>query len=81
MKCRVLLFAQLADAAGRREIEFELPEGATVGDSLAALGREFDAIASMRDRIAVAVNEQYAAAMRVLTDGDTIALIPPVSGG
>jgi len=81
MKCRVLLFAQLAEAAGRREIEIDLPEGATVGDALAVLGREHEAIDVIRDRIAVAVNEKYGALRDTLHDGDTIALIPPVSGG
>lgn len=34
-----------------------------------------------RDRVAVAVNEEYAAWDRGLADGDVVAFVPPVSGG
>ena len=35
----------------------------------------------MRSSIVVAVNEAYCKEDHALSDGDTIALIPPVSGG
>ena len=80
MKCRVLLFAQLADAVGRREIEIDLPDGATVGGTLDVLVQKHNVLTSMRNRIAVAVNEQYSSSDRTLSEGDVVALIPPVSG-
>ncbi|MHC4911113.1 MAG: molybdopterin converting factor subunit 1 [Planctomycetota bacterium] len=81
MRCTVLLFAQLAEALGRRELSLELPQGALVDDALEALCGEHDAIAQLRDRMAVAVDEAYASGSTVLRDGCTVALIPPVSGG
>lgn len=81
MKTRVLLFAQLADAVGSREIDLELDEGASVDDLLDALGARHGAIADMRGRLAVAIDERYAAPGTRLEPGQTVALIPPVSGG
>ena len=81
MECRVLLFAQLVEAAGEKELTLELPEGASVADAMDALCDRYSAVAALRDRIAVAVNESYAPAGSLLDEGCTIALIPPVSGG
>ncbi|MHC4415819.1 MAG: molybdopterin converting factor subunit 1 [Planctomycetota bacterium] len=81
MRCEVLLFAQVADAIGTDRLTVELADGASVDDALAALSREHEALAAMRDSLAVAVNERYCAPATLLQDGDVIALIPPVSGG
>jgi len=81
MHCKILLFAQLADAAGAREITLELPDNATVSDAIDALARKMTSIAPLRDPIAIAVNEKYVQPDYELIEGDTIALIPPVSGG
>ena len=58
-----------------------MPDGATVHDALERLAAEHAAVAAMRGRIAVAVDERYAAPETALSDGCTVALIPPVSGG
>ncbi len=81
MRCRVLVFARLAEALGAGELPLDLPEGATVGDALEALARAHGPVAQMRASLAVAVNERYARPAAAVRDGDTIALIPPVSGG
>ena len=79
--CTVLLFAQLADAAGVPALSITLPDGTTVSDALRDLSRRYTAIASMQKHLAVAVNERYAGKDDVIPAGATIALIPPVSGG
>jgi molybdopterin converting factor subunit 1 len=81
MKCEVLLFARLADEIGRDRLTIDLDDGATVADAVARLTAEHEALARLRDVIAVAVNEQYGRPETPLSDGDTLALIPPVSGG
>ena len=81
MRCTVLLFAQLAESVGEREILIDLPDRATVRDALDRLAALHAPIADLIDRIAVAVNERYQPTTAQLTDGCTIALIPPVSGG
>jgi molybdopterin synthase catalytic subunit/sulfur carrier protein ThiS len=55
-----------------------------VGDLLAALethlsGERF--VVALLPRIAVSVNAEYALREQVLCDGDTVGLLPPVSGG
>ena len=81
MRCEVLLFAQLAEAVGHDRLTVDLPDDATVTDALVALSNDHAAIVDMRPTLAVAVNERYVKGSTALADGDTIALIPPVSGG
>jgi molybdopterin synthase catalytic subunit len=78
----VRLFAMLREAAGRDALELELPDGATVGELLAEVGRR-DGLADVATRMTVvaAVNREYADASQPLRPGDQVALIPPVSGG
>jgi molybdopterin synthase catalytic subunit len=63
-------------------MELELPEGATTSDALAALGDQ-PGLTDIVERmpLAVAVNREYAPEDHELSDGDEIALVPPVSGG
>ena len=79
--CTVLLFAQLADSIGERELAIELAPGATVADALTHLAARYEPIAALDGHLAVAVDEQYRPPTTPLTPGCTIALIPPVSGG
>lgn len=81
MRCEVLLFAQLREAIGQDRLIVDLPDGATVGDALAALSQRYEPIAAMQGKLAAAVNEAYAPPHAPLADGSTIAIIPPVSGG
>ncbi|MHC4128763.1 MAG: molybdopterin converting factor subunit 1 [Planctomycetota bacterium] len=81
MRCEVLLFAQLVEAVGHDRLTVDLPDGATAADALDVLASDHPALRDMRRTLAVAVNERYCAESRALGDGDTIALIPPVSGG
>ena len=81
MQCQVLLFAQLTQAIGKDRITIELSNGATVNEALNKLAQNHEVIAQMRNSLAVAINEQYCNADTEIEDGDTLALIPPVSGG
>jgi molybdopterin converting factor subunit 1 len=81
MQCQVLLFAHLRESIGRERLALDLPDGATVADALSKLASSHASIAQVRNRLAVAVNERYAAPSSCLKPGDVIALIPPVSGG
>jgi molybdopterin synthase catalytic subunit len=72
----VRLFAMLRERAGARELKLELPDGARVGDALAALEGLANGLP-----LVMAVNREYAAAETPLDPGDELALIPPVSGG
>jgi molybdopterin synthase catalytic subunit len=76
MRVRVRLFAMLRERAGTGELELELPDGARVRD---ALERLTDVAAGMP--VLMAVNREYADEDALLSPGDELALIPPVSGG
>ncbi len=78
---RVLLFAHLAEAIGAREVQVTLGAESTVDDALDALAAEYPAVAAMRDRVAVALDERYAGPEDIIEGGAVVALIPPVSGG
>jgi MoaE-MoaD fusion protein len=76
MQVRVKLFAGVRERAGTGERELELPAGARVADVWAPL-----ALGEEPEGLLYAVNKEYAAPDRKLSDGDEVALIPPVSGG
>ena len=72
----VRLFAGLRERAGTGTQTISLPDGSTVGDLWALLN-----LGDEPSGLAYAVNKTYAAAETALSDGDEVALIPPVSGG
>lgn len=82
MHVTVRLFAGLRDLAGSELVE----EFADATVSVSALrDRLRDAYPALRPylgRVAIAVNEEYTPDLtQPLHDGDTVALIPPISGG
>ncbi|MCI0363366.1 MAG: molybdopterin converting factor subunit 1 [Phycisphaerales bacterium] len=81
MRCTVLLFAHLRESLATDRLDIDVPTGATVADALDHLAQRHPPIADMRGKLAVAVDEQYQPTTAKLTNGCTIALIPPVSGG
>jgi len=81
MRITVLFFAHTRDLAGLQRTSIDLPDGATVQQALNEIIRLHPPIATLRGRIAVAVNERYETTSATLSDGCTLALIPPVSGG
>ena len=76
MRITVKLFAALRERAGGGHRELELEPGALVADVWRAL-----ALGDEPAGIAYARNREYAARDQPLTDGDEVAVIPPVSGG
>ena len=82
MEIRVRLFASLAEAVGRRELTLcGLAEPATAGAVGEALFERFPQAAGMRESVMYAVNAEYVQADFPVTSRDSVALIPPVSGG
>jgi molybdopterin synthase catalytic subunit len=70
---RVRLFAGLRERAGWAQREIDV---SSVADVWPALG-----LGDEPNGLLYAVNKEYAPRDRLLTDGDEVALIPPVSGG
>jgi molybdopterin converting factor subunit 1 len=82
MLVKVRLFAMLRERAGSDYVDVELQDGATVRDALDAVGAHhgLDELIS-RMPVVMAVNREYAPEESTLSEGDELALIPPVSGG
>jgi molybdopterin synthase catalytic subunit len=81
MTVTVKLFAILKDRAGTSELSLTLPPGATVARAGEAIGERLPAVRDFLPRVAYAVNRSYVKPDARLSDGDELALIPPVSGG
>ena len=80
MRIGLRLFASYADALGARELDVTLPDNAVVRDALEYV-RALPGAQSLPPAPLVAVNAEYAPLDRHLTQGDEVALIPPVAGG
>ncbi|MEZ0239936.1 MAG: molybdenum cofactor biosynthesis protein MoaE [Chloroflexota bacterium] len=81
VRVRVRLFAVQRELAGTREVALELTPPATIEDAWQALVAIYPVLAPGRPAIRFARNAAYAPAAEPLSDGDEVAMIPPVSGG
>jgi molybdopterin synthase catalytic subunit len=75
------LFALQRELAGTREVGLDLPDGADVEAAWSALVERHPVLAPGRPSMRFARNGEYADPDAHLTDGDEVAMIPPVSGG
>lgn len=81
MKVTVRLFANLHEIVGEREIQLELADGGTIADVCERVAELYPRVREFLPVIVCAIDEDYAPSERIVTDGDSVALIPPVSGG
>ena len=81
MRITVLFFAYLKELAKADQKTYDLAPSSTVEilGKLVAEGNQ--SMSELLARSRVAVNEEWAAWSRPLSDGDIVAFIPPVSGG
>ena len=75
----VLLFAELEEKAGQREIHFA-DDALTIKEIRERLLADYPQLTGITSAMP-AVNEDYAEDAKVVKSGDTVAFIPPVSGG
>jgi molybdopterin converting factor small subunit len=61
-------------------LQLDVPEGATVAEALARLSGDAE-LKALVDRCACAEGDCLVPRGQILSDGMTLALIPPVSGG
>ncbi len=81
IKVRVRLFAIQRELAGTREVPLDLVDGADVEAAWVALVARHPVLAPGRESLRFARNGDYADPTTTLSDGDEVAMIPPVSGG
>ncbi len=74
----VLFFAELQEALGKEKITVQAA-GLTIQELKEKYLQEYNL--PNIDQAMVAVNEEYAPESVQLQEGDTVAFIPPVSGG
>ncbi|AZV47937.1 molybdopterin converting factor subunit 1 [Bacillus halotolerans] len=74
----ILLFAGLAEKAGTSTLEIDMEQATT--DDIKAVLKEQYGLESI-DTAMIAVNENYVKENTSVSSGDTVAVIPPVSGG
>lgn len=78
---RVRLFARLREQAGTENETVEVRRDATVADVYDALLRRHPDLEPNRDSVRAALNSEFADWDAVVSQGDEVTFIPPVSGG
>ena len=80
MTVTILVFASYAESLGRSTFGVELSTGATVSMMLDSI-RRLPGAERIPPVPLVAVNRSYARLDTFLSEGDEVAIIPPVAGG
>ena len=81
MKIRLLFFAILREITGTDQQELEVPQGTSATDLWELLRSRYPRLSGYSHPPMVAVNESFASPESILSEGDVVAFIPPVSGG
>jgi molybdopterin synthase catalytic subunit len=81
MQITVRYFASIREVIGLRSEVRDVPESMTAGALLDQIVREHPEIEGLRRASRIMLNQDYAEPDQLLSDGDELALIPPVSGG
>ena len=81
MRVTVKLFASFREATGEPESIIETRPGTTVSQLWGRLVEEHPRLQPLGSSAAVALNGRYTREDATLSDGDTVAFLPPVSGG
>ena len=77
----VLFFAGARQRAGVARVELDVADGATVRSAAEAACQNAPTPCPLPSNVAFALNGQYAESDAVVSDGDEVAILPPVSGG
>ena len=78
---RVRLFARLRELAGFELESVEVPPESTVADVYEVVRRSHPDFQVEQESVRAALNQEFADWDEVVSDGDEVAFIPPVSGG
>lgn len=83
MTVTVLYFSTLQDLAGASETRETLADNRpwTLGELLETLFDRHPKLREWDGRLLLAVNQRWVERDQVLSDGDEIAIMPPVQGG
>ncbi len=76
----VLYFAALREQRGLNEESLSLPTAVTIADLYASLAQQHQ-LTLAQNQLRAAVNHNFCDWNQALVEGDTVAFIPPISGG
>jgi len=80
LKCKILFFAQAAEAVGERERTVSIESGSTIADVFEHIANTCPALVLLQQTCAFAIDEKLVQADTEVTDGCTVAVLPPVRG-
>lgn len=80
MNITIRAFGIAKEICGGSTFLLEIPENANAEQVKQLLAEKFSRLGQLASFV-LAVNEEYAESDTLITSGDEIALIPPVSGG
>lgn len=81
LQIEVRLFAVARERAGTSELTLALPAGSRVREAMAVLAQQLPVVGELAPYLQTAVNQAIVDDAHVLSDGDELALLPPVAGG
>lgn len=81
MRIQMRYYSILRDITRTPAEDYDLDDGATIGDSVTRAIARHPLLANHRGAMLIARNSQYCAQGELLKDGDVVDLMPPVSGG
>jgi molybdopterin converting factor small subunit len=81
MRIVVECYGASARWCGAENLSLDLPEQVTAKDALLHLAERFPEVGERLENLALALGNKIVPGTQVLTEGDHLALIPPVSGG
>ena len=80
-KITVLFFASVADIVGTKQQSREISEEASGADLKKLLAQDYPDLEAVLKSCRIARNQEFVPDDTVLSSGDEVAIIPPVSGG
>ena len=81
MNVRVQFYAQLRELIGIHELEFDLPQNATVRELLEKIYAQNPGLRAQDKSILVGAGVEFVDRDYQLKPGEEIAIMPPVQGG
>lgn len=81
VKIKVLLFANIRERIGKKELTLEFEDQPSVQEFKQWLGEEYPDVQVLMPTVLVAINQEYVDENILIPDGAEVAIFPSVSGG